>query len=223
MKSTITLFMARFILTITTFSISSSAFGAEAPLSEPVKVKLKVIAPRRFCDAVAREFANYASSQGVDSRAVLRFASTASQTVLSQIGNGNLDPYFDATFLTRSKTIEQSKHVWINASDVVTNAMGVRPKNVLVVTETNDLKMVSQVAPGAQILLIASSLGVLNAERAHLVADAARFGKIQINIIWVGRENARKDQNVTGALSFLAGATDGAFVDLSNRNACSGV
>ena len=207
------------LLTITTLFTAQVGMSAEPTAT---KVSKRVVPQKQFCDGMMAGLTRYASSEGLTPRNALKFASSTSQVIQKQLRNGDIDPYFDVTFLRSSFSSDPSARRWIDVSMLVTAAMGVAPKNVLIVTSTDELKMVSQAAPGSQILLIAASMGPLNADRAHSVAESAQFGKIQINIIWVGSSGA-STREAKDALAFLANATNGSFLDLGNANACSGV
>lgn len=207
------------ILTITNLVWVSVALSVEIT---PGKIGRRIVSQKEFCSNMLTGLTGYAAHEGLSSRDAIRFARLTSQTIQKQLKQGDLDPYFETTSLQSASTSQASARRWIDVTDVVTAAMGVVPINVLSVTTTDDLKMVSQVAPGAQILLLASSLGPLNAERALAVAEAAQFSKIQINIIWVGPVSPRAAE-AKDALASLATATGGAFLDLSSARACSGV
>lgn len=209
------------VLTITNFIFGSAAFGAQRI---PASTSMTMVPQKQFCDGMMTELSKYAVAEGLSPRGARKFASSTSQIIQKQLRQGDFDPYFETTSLQSPSSREPDPAVrrWIDVSEVVTAALGRIPGNVLSVTSTDDLKMVSQVAPGAQILLVASSLGVLTVERAHSVAEAALFGKIQINIIWVGpiSSSAREAKEV---LASLAQATKGAFLDLSSARTCTGI
>lgn len=212
------------VLTITNF-ISVIAFGA--PSQDKAGVKLRSIAPNQFCNSIQAILSGYAKQNGSSPRDSLKFGSVASQKILQQVKATNLDEYYDVTVTTLQNpqvgSVSPENRRWLNTPDILTQSLGITPKRVLLVNSLDELKMVAHVAPESQLLVLASSLGPLNPDRARDVADAAQFGKIQINIIWVGKESAAINRAAVDALMFLASSTGGSFVDLSSASACSGV
>lgn len=201
------------ILTITTLVFTQTSLAADL-----AKVPLKVVPLKQFCTVMTSDLTAYAIKQGASSRTAVKFSGMATQSIQKQLQSGDLDPFYDVTSLEKPATpsVDGAGHSWLDAAALVVHAMGVNPRNTLIVNGTDELKMVSQVQPGSQLLVIVTSMGALNPERAQSVVDAAGFAKIQINIIWVGSH----DQTAKDALSFLAGATGGAFVDFSSRSTC---
>jgi len=189
---------------------------ASVPEAKPT---LKIVQPREFCQRVTNAMTSLGTQSGLERRDAVRLGGKASAAIIAQLKSGTMMPYLD-TETFKPSAIAVSDRKWFSLSEVLVSSLGILPGRVLMVENLNDLRLTSQVMPGSQLLVLASSLGDFTAERAKLVAQTAQALGVQINIIWVNSN--RDSQNVRAAqgLAFMTSLTGGSFLDLSAEGAC---
>lgn len=208
-------FSARFLV-----AILPAFFVAEAALSQQA-LPLNVVQGKDFCQRVTNTMTTFGTQQGLDRRDAMRLGDKASTVIFQQLKSGKMDPFMDAaTFQTSS--VAGAERLWLSLPEVLVGGLGIAPQRVLLVENINDLRMTSQIMPGSQVLVVASSTGDLTPERAKLVAKTAQALGLQISIIWVGQGREQKDARMAQGLAFMTSITGGAFLDLSGQNACGG-
>lgn len=185
----------------------------------PAKPSVRVVQPREFCERLTNAMTSLGSQVGSDRRAAMRIGGKASAAVISQLKSGSMMPYLDAQTFKSSSTPEADRK-WFSLSEVLVSSLGGMPKNVLLISDLNDLKLTPQIMPGSQLLVLAKNLGEMSPERAKNLAITAQALGVEINVIWVNKN--RDGQNIRAAqgLAFMASLTGGAFLDLSLEGTC---
>lgn len=185
----------------------------------PVSPTVRVIQPREFCQRLTNAMTIMGSQLGSDRRSAVRIGGKASAAIIAQLRSGTMLPYLDVqTF--KASTVPETDRKWFSVSEVLVSSLGGNPKNVLLVSDLNDLKLTPQVMPGSQIIVLAKSLGDLSAERAKSLAIQAQALGLEINIIWVNPSREAKDVRAAQGLAFMATLTGGAFLDLGLEGTC---
>jgi hypothetical protein len=212
---TINLISARFLV-----SLLPAFFMAEAALSQQA-LPLNVVQGKDFCQRVTNAMTTFGTQQGLERRDAMRLGDKASSAIFQQLKSGKMDQFMDAVTFQMSP-VASGDRMWLSVPEVLVGGLGIAPQRVLLVENINDLRMTSQIMPGSQVLVVASSAGDLTPERAKLVAKTAQALGLQIDIIWVGQGREQKDARTAQGLAFMTAITGGAFLDLSGQNACGG-
>lgn len=183
------------------------------------KTTVRVVQPREFCERLTNAMTTLGSQLGSDRRDAVRIGGKASAAIISQLRGGSMMPYLDVqTF--KASTTPESDRKWFSLSEVLVSSLGGMPKNVLLISDLNDLKLTPQVMPGSQLLVLAKSIGDMSAERAKALASTAQALGVEINIIWVNKNRDAQNIRAAQGLAFMAALTGGAFLDLSLEGTC---
>jgi hypothetical protein len=185
----------------------------------PAKPSVRVVQPREFCERLTNAMTSLGSQVGSDRRAAMRIGGKASAAVISQLKSGTMMPYLDAQTFKASPAPEADRK-WFSLSEVLVSSLGGMPKNVLLISDLNDLKLTPQVMPGSQLLVLAKNLGDMSPDRAKTLAMTAQALGVEINIIWVNKNRDAQNSRAAQGLAFMATLTGGAFLDLSLEGTC---
>lgn len=200
-------------------SVAKPSIVPQTKGEKSFKKTIRVVQPREFCQRLTNTMTTLGSQLANDRRTAVRIGGKASAAVISQLKSGNMMPYLDTENFQLSATPERERR-WFSLAEVLVSSLGGVPKNVILISDMNDLKLTPLVMPGSQFLVLAKSLDDMTAEKAKSLAMMAQALGLEINIIWINPSREAKETRAAQGLAFMAALTGGAFLDLSFEGTC---
>lgn len=177
-----------------------------------------------FCQNLTQGLSDFAVSRGSTAASAKRWSALQTRGIVAQLKSGPVDEYLNVSSLSsESASNRPEDRMWLSLPELMVRSMGGSASRVLLISDVNDLKMMTHVMPEMQILIVIADAGVLTPERVRMVSEAAVNSKVRLHVLWT----ASAGKGRLGSLNLkdlraLAEDAGGSFVDLGATQSCPG-
>jgi hypothetical protein len=191
----------------------SSSYLEAAPAKAKQAPKLNIISGQQFCHSLTEELKEISIRSTASRKNTMLATSLMSTSIIKSMRAGATTDFLNLQAIIGKDLIpgKDLKRTMIPFSFLIQHTLKLN-KPITLAFQPDELRYIPYAQEGMHIVLLADSMGTMNAKRAKSVIYIAKRARITISVIWTGPSS--KNNRTAEAMVLLSSLTNGAFIDL---------